>query len=197
MVKQRGGDFTSGITTFFLMLLFCGALGLGMYFYLDTQLPKKDPSSSSKPVPTPDPTPGVPGNTPVNPGVDPNDFAGSLSLVSASYNPLGRMISVEYVVNGSSLMPKGINYGISFTPGLNGGPLSPSPGFNPSTENEALTEDQVGLHHTALLETTGLDPKADVSQLTVTGQIHYDGMVNGHTKKGTIGSPTTIKVSGV
>jgi hypothetical protein len=86
---------------------------------------------------------------------------------------------------------------VSLTPGLNGGPISPEAGFIPSTENEPITSDEIGLHQTTVLETTGLDAKADVSQLTVTGQIHYDGMVNGHTKKGTIGSPTTIKVSGV
>jgi len=208
---MKGGGFTSGIVTFFLMLLFCGALGLGMYFYLETQLPKSPSSSTPHHGPTPGPTPGPspgptpgpsPGPTPgpspePSPDVNPSDFTGSLTLNSATYNPLGRMISVEYIVNGSNLMPSGINYMVSLTPGLNGGPLSPEAGFIPSTENEPITSDAVGLHQTTVLETTGLDAKADVSALTVTGQITYEGRIGRHTKKGTIGSPMIIKVSGV
>lgn len=190
---MKGGGFTSGIVTFFLMLLFCGALGLGMYFYLETQLPKTQPTSNHNPTPSPHPEPTPPGP----PDVNPSDFTGSLTLNSATYNPLGRMVSVEYIVNGSNLMPSGINYMVSLTAGLNGGPLSPEAGFMPSTENEPITSDEVGLHQTTVLETTGIDPKADVSTLTVTGQITYEGRINGVTKKGALGSPMTIKVSGV
>ena len=196
MVKSmKGGGFTSGIITFFLMLLFCGALGLGMYFYLETQLPKSQPATHKPghPKPTP-PEPSPPGPSP---DVNPSDFTGSLTLNSATYNPLGRMVSVEYIVNGSNLMPRGINYMVSLTAGLNGGPLSPEADFIPSTENEPITSDEIGLHQTTVLETTGLDPKADVSTLTVTGQITYEGRVNGVTKKGALGSPMIIKVSGV
>jgi hypothetical protein len=204
MVKQRGGDMTTGIMTFFIMLLFSAALGAGIYFYLNSQLPHQAASGSGKhpgprppkPDPQPDPSPSPhPGPSP--PSVDPNDFTGTLKLIAATYTAVGKTIAVDYVINGSNLLPKGVYYMAIFSPKLNGGPLSPAPGFLSPDESEPITEDQIGLHHTTILETSGVDPNADLTQLTVTGQIKYSGMINGQLKKGTIGSPMTIKVSGV
>jgi len=199
MVKQRGGDMTTGIMTFFIMLLFSAALGAGIYFYLNTQLPQQASGSEKhpgprppKPQPDPDPTPN-----PTPPSVDPNDFTGTLKLIAATYTAVGKSIAVDYVINGSNLLPKGVYYMAVFSPKLNGGPLSPAPGFLSPDESEPITEDQIGLHQTTVLETTGLDPKADLTQLSVTAQINYSAMINGEMKKGTIGSPMTIKVSGV
>ena len=133
----------SGIMTFLLMLLFAGAAGYGIYFYLSS-VKKQDPpvqaSSPSAPIPI----------IPVNP-VDNL----KLRLLSAR-NDDGQIV-VDYVVDGN--LSSTSFYSVSLTVEVDGKPFI--------TEDEALSGDRIGLNNQAVLSTTGVPS----GQRRVKGQV--------------------------